>query len=268
MRMRCVTLAFFAMALVPAACAEDRKAPSRQPETVPEGSRRDLLGDWVLVAGRSPRGHFESKTGARITMLVSRHGASGRAACNEYFTEFEVQDGTLIWSGGNKNDMGCSTPQMEAEERYLGALLATSEFVRRSDSLILSGDGGELTFEAMEPLPESEFVGIRWQLEALLSGPDRKANNKIVPAILELRRDGTFSGTTGCRRFHGSWIENGDEVAVTEIANEGNCPTKLRAQDTAVGVVVGDYFTVEVDGDRATLTDARGHSGLVYRARD
>ncbi len=84
------------------------------------------------------------------------------------------------------------------------------------------------------------------------------------PATLELRADGTLVGSTGCRSLSGSYTVAGDEVVFTEFSADGECPSELQSQDDQVVTVLGDGFTVEIDGDRLTLTSS-GSEGLVYR---
>lgn len=74
-----------------------------------------------------------------------------------------------------------------------------------------------------------------------------------------------MTGSTGCRELHGEWIEDGDEVLFATFGAEGNCPEELREQDGHVVGVLGDGFTVKIDGDQLTIF-SRGGLGLAYRA--
>ncbi len=58
----------------------------------------------------------------------------------------------------------------------------------------------------------------------------------------------------------------GDEVTATTLAAEGECPRELEGQDAHVVTVLGDGFTVAIDGDRLSLS-SQGRLGAVYSAR-
>lgn len=104
-----------------------------------------------------------------------------------------------------------------------------------------------------------------WTLETLVDG-DVAMAPMGEPATLELRADGTFSGSTGCRPFDGQWVERGEQLLATTFAmGDVACPAELSDQDGHVVTVIGDGFVPTIDGDRLTLTDAGG-LGLVYRA--
>lgn len=84
-------------------------------------------------------------------------------------------------------------------------------------------------------------------------------------ATLEFRADGTLSGSTGCRKLTGTYVVKGDEILATELAAEGRCPKDLADQDAHVVTVLGDGFTVAIEGDQLTLM-SMGNLGLVYRS--
>ena len=85
---------------------------------------------------------------------------------------------------------------------------------------------------------------------------------------LELRADGTFSGSTGCRTFTGRWIESGAQITATELRmGETECPDDLWEQDSHVVSVIGDGFVPSIEGELLTLLDPGG-VGLVYRAAE
>ncbi|MDP9067567.1 MAG: META domain-containing protein [Actinomycetota bacterium] len=153
------------------------------------------------------------------------------------------------------------------EERYLDALQAADTITRDGDGLSLTGNDTELIFVAVGPPPTAQLVGTKWHLETLLQprGLEHPASS-AAPAALTLSRDGTFTGSTGCRRLQGEWIENLNEILFTSMEVLGNCPRDLRAQDSHVVGVLGDGFTAEVDDRQLTIINGRGGGGLVYRA--
>lgn len=81
---------------------------------------------------------------------------------------------------------------------------------------MLIGDGVRLRFTPVQPVPESELSGTRWVLETLLDG-ETAASTLGEPAVLRLREDGTFEGSTGCRTLTGTWTPSGDGVQFPDL---------------------------------------------------
>jgi heat shock protein HslJ len=120
-----------------------------------------------------------------------------------------------------------------------------------------------LTYGLLPPVPDADMVDVVWVLDTLISGD--AASSVQAEATLELRSDGTLSASTGCRDLVGRYVINGDQVVVTDLAAEGECPAELTSQDGHVVSVLEGEFTVEVDGNRMTL-GASGNQGLGYTA--
>jgi heat shock protein HslJ len=230
----------------------------------PSGAGLELDGTWVLEEGTHDGRPVPIVEGARITMNIDGAEIGGTSACNLYGGTIE-RDGSQITIGAlTTTEMACAEPIMASEAAYIGALADVTTASRDGDSLVLSGPGVELDFRLLPPVPTAELVGTVWTLDSLISG-DSVSSVAGEPATLELRGDGTLSGSTGCRSFSGSYEVAGDEVRVTDLAaSMQSCPEELAGQDDQVLAVIGDGFTVKIDGDRLTLSD--GASGLGYRA--
>jgi heat shock protein HslJ len=247
--------------LLLAACgagqAPTASAPSDEPVT----------GDWVLVGGVIDGLDAPVLDDHRITLSITGSTIGGIAACNHYGGEITMEGDGLHLANLSQTDMGCAEPAMSAEFAYLAALARVRELEREGDVLIASGDGVELRFEALPAPPTSELIDTRWVLDTLLVG-DVAAGPMGEPAILQLRSDGTFSGSTGCRTFSGEWIERGDQIVAPSWGmDETECPADLDQQDSHVVSVIGDGFIPSVEGDLLTLMDPGG-AGLVYRSSE
>ena len=103
--------------------------------------------------------------------------------------------------------MGCEEPVMAAEAAYTAAIAGVDNGGEGGE-LVLSGPNVELRFSALTPPPTASVVDTVWVLETLFVG-DVASSPVGQPATLELRADGTFSGSTGCRSFSGQWLERG-----------------------------------------------------------
>jgi heat shock protein HslJ len=153
---------------------------------------------------------------------------------------------------------------MTSEDTYLAALRLVDTVTREGAALALSGPETVLRFCRLPPVPQDSLVGRNWLLERVLDG-ETSVPTRGERATLEFHGDGTLLGSTGCRRLTGTYIVEGEEILATELAAKGRCPRELADQDAYVVTVLGDGFTVAIEGDELTLM-SMGNLGLVYRA--
>jgi heat shock protein HslJ len=153
---------------------------------------------------------------------------------------------------------------MDSESQYIEALPRVTAYSSSAEILTLTGDGVELNFIALPPVPIADLTGTVWVLESLIQG-ETISSVDDDRATLELFTDGSMLGSTGCRNLHGRYAVVGAEVTMPEIAAEGECPADLQSQDGHVVNVLGDGFQAVVEGLQLTLT-ASGGNGLVYSA--
>jgi heat shock protein HslJ len=245
-------------ALVATACA-DPSGPTAGPTADPTGI------PWELQAGTIDGAAVTLVSGHPITLTMTGGEASGTAACNGYGAGVTLSGSGIEFSGLGATEMACAPAEvMESESQYLEALPRVTTYASTAESLTLTGDGVELDFIALPPVPIADLTGTVWVLESLIQG-------EIVSSVdgdratLELFTDGSMLGSTGCRNLHGRHMVSGAEVVMTEMAAEGECPADLQDQDSHVVNVLGDGFRASVDGQTLTLT-SMGDLGLAYRA--
>jgi heat shock protein HslJ len=229
------------------------------------GGGPDVAGEWELATGTADGAPLPQPAGARATLELSADEARGISFCNHYSSAYRLSGSSLTLDGLGGTDMGCEPDVMAAESAYLAALGAVDSAVADGEDLLLTGDGVELRFTPVAPVPEDELLGTRWTLETVVDG-ETASSTVGGPATLELSADGSLSGSTGCRELTGRFAVEGDEVRLTELsAGPQDCPADVAAQDRHVVTVLGDGFRVSVDGDRLTVGEPDGR-GLVYRA--
>ncbi|HET9417670.1 MAG TPA: META domain-containing protein [Candidatus Limnocylindria bacterium] len=228
----------------------------------------DPQGSWVLVSGATDAGAMPLVEDHPITLTIEESTIGGTAACNGYGGRLEataagVEIRDLAWTA-----MACIPDEvMAAEAAYTQALPAVRSIRRDGEQLVLEGAGLELRFDPLPEPPTAELVDTVWTLDTLLDG-DVAMAPLGQPATLQLRADGTLTGSTGCRPFDGQWVENGNELLATTFAmGDVACPAEVGEQDSFVVTVIGDGFVPTLDGDRLTLMD-RGGQGLVYGASE
>lgn len=225
----------------------------------------DLGGSWQMTSGTTPAGDIPLVADWPITLTIEGSSISGTAACNSYGGRLVLAGGRVRIEDLGMTAMGCEPDVMASESAYTGALATVSQIARDGDDLVLAGPDVELRFASLPPPPTAELVDTAWVLETVFVG-DVAASTVGEAAHLTLRSDGTFTGSTGCRSFTGTWIEDGERIQDTTMLMDGSeCPADLVQQDSTVVSVVGDGFVPSIEGDLLTLTDPGG-AGLVYRA--
>ncbi len=251
------------------ACGSRATSPATpaRPTLDASGDDASYAGVWKLESGRGPKGPIPIVRDADITLQIEGGRVSGRSACNSYEGPVRISGDSFAVPGVGGTLMGCLGKVARAEQTYLAALQAADTIEQRGDELSLTGDRTELLFRRVPPPPTAELVGTTWNLETLLQGTGGEATaSSAAPAELILSRDGTFTGSTGCRRLEGGWVENLNQILFTSMAARGECSDDVAAQDRHVVGVLGDGFTAEIEGQQLTIVNLRGGDGLVYRA--
>jgi heat shock protein HslJ len=241
-----------AIALTSAACLEP-------------GSTDSVEGPWQLTRGTVDGEEIPILESHPITIVFEGNQVSGTASCNGYGGTYDRSGSTITFDDLAMTEMACSPPEtMTAEAMYAEALTRV-DTVTVDQGLTLSGDGVELVFEALEPVPDAALTNTVWVLDGLISG-DAVSSVMGARATLEFFTDGSMLGSTGCRQFSGQYTISGADVVTTELAADGQeCEPDLAEQDNHVLTVLGDGFRVEVDGDNMTLWSV-GDEGLMYLA--
>jgi heat shock protein HslJ len=241
-----------------AGCGESGAAPT------PTDARFDSAGSWQLVEANVAGPEVPILDDHPITLTIEGSEISGTAACNSYGGRLTVRDDRLEVEDLGMTAMACEEPAVSAEAAYVSALLAATSIERDGAQLVLRGPEMVLRFDALPEPPTSELVDTAWVLETIFVG-DVASSTVGAPATLELRSDGTFTGSTGCRTFSGEWVEEGNQIVAPAWGLDGaECPPELRQQDEHVVSVIGDGFVPTIEADLLTLRDPAG-VGLVYR---
>ncbi len=248
-----------------AACGTEELYPSGAAgdET---GSSPPLDGAWVLVAASVDGQTLALNDQYRVTMTIDGSAIGGQAACNSYGGSVSIDDGAFAVDEISMTEMACEPSVMEIESTFLSGLARVSAATRSGDTASLTGEGVEFVFDLLPPVPTAELIGTTWVLDTIIQGDSATSTAAgAEPARLLLRADGTFVGGTGCRDLSGEYIVSGDTVQFTSFSTHGECPSEIEWQDGQVITVLEGGFTVEIDGDRLTVT-ASGGEGLSYRS--
>lgn len=223
-----------------------------------------LEGSWQMTSGTVGGEEIPLISSHPITITFEEDRVGGTASCNGYGGTFTLSGSEISFANLAMTEMACFPEEtMEAEALFAEGLTMV-DTVTVDEGLTLSGDGVEMSFERLEPVPEADLTNTVWVLDGLITG-DAVSSVSGERATLEMFTDGSVLGGTGCRLLQGQYIISGAEVVFTEFSAEGECDAALADQDNHVVTVLGDGFRVEIDGQRLTLWSA-GDQGLSYRA--
>ena len=222
---------------------------------------------WELQSGSVDDGPVPILEGNPITLSVTDDEAGGRSACNSYSGDYVVSGDRIDFSELIQTDMGCMPAEiMESERVYLEGLTRVDGFSMGEGGLSLDGEGVELVFAPLPPVPDSGLTATVWVLDGLVQG-DSVSSVAGDRATLEMFSDGSLLGSTGCRSLSGDYVLTGTAVSVSGLEADGACPSELTDQDALVVTVLSNGFTAEVQGNTMILTSTGG-MGLVYLAAD
>ena len=228
------------------------------------GGTADVEGEWHLTGGTADGAELPAPPGTQATLELAGDEARGTAFCNSWFATVRLDGSALALDGIGQTEIGCAPEVMAAEGSYLAALGGVRTSAVRADELVLTGDGVELRFSRVVPVPDSPLAGTRWLLDTLVDG-GTASSTLGEPAVLELGQDGALTASTGCRQIGGSWSSDGEKLVVDAAYDTFGCPPPADRQDEHVLGVLAARPVATVDGDRLTLTADDGR-GLVYRA--
>lgn len=251
-----------AVLVLVAACGGPGQSPDPPP---PSADPVDVEGAWELLTGSSGGADLPLVADRPITLTITGSVIGGSAACNTYGGRLTVAGGRLQITDLGMTAMGCEEPVMAAEAAYMAALGRVEDLRLEGEDLVLEGPETRLRFGRLPEPPTAELVDTVWVLDTLFVG-DIASAPAGDRATLELRSDGTFIGSTGCRSFSGNWVEAGEQIDAPIFGmDQTECREELMDQDSHVVSVIGDGFVPTLDGDVLTLSDPGG-IGLVYRA--
>ncbi len=225
-----------------------------------------LQGSWELTSGTLRGEPIPIIASHPITVTFDGDQVGGTASCNSYGGTFELSGSSIHFGDLAMTEMACFPDETMTAESMYGEALTLVDTAEIDEGLTLSGDGVELTFEALEPVPDAELTGVVWVLDGLISGDSVASPVQDTRATIEFFTDGSVLGDTGCRPFSGHYVVTGAEVQMTDLMADGNqCEAPFAEQDDQFIAVIGDKFRVEIEGSRLT-TRAQGDEGLSFIA--
>lgn len=267
MRNKSLAAILTAIALLAAACGGDPDSSATTDPPTPDPI--NLAGTrWVatgMFLGGAPVAFVPD---ARPTIDFSNNGREfgGSTGCNSYFGEYTVGGGTIGFGGIGQTEMACQQPLMEQEANVI-AILQQASVYSVADGILTIGQlgGSALQFEDRSvAIPDAALAGTLWNADTIVTG---QAATTLVPGSQITFRidpnDSTARGTTGCNDYGASVEWDDSQIVFGQVeATEKGCDPALMEQENFVLTLLNGELSVDIDGDRLTLTapDGRGIS--------
>jgi heat shock protein HslJ len=226
-----------------------------------------LEGSWQLKSGVIDGEDIPILDSHPVSITFDGDQVSGTASCNGFGGTYGLDGATITIGDLAMTEMGCSPEETMQAEAMFAEGITRVDTVTLDGGLALSGDGVEMMFEALQPVPEAALTNTVWVLNGLMQGDSVASPIVDSRATIEFFSDGSVLGDTGCRSFSGHYTISGVEVGMTELtAADEDCPVGVVAdQDGQFLSVIDDGFQVEVEGNRLRAS-IPGDEGLLFRA--
>jgi heat shock protein HslJ len=235
-------------------------------QSQPPGSQPDPAG---APAGRTylstgVAGH-RLVDGTTVTLTFGDDGnLSVQAGCNTLGTTYTIEDGKLVAENFGGTEMGCDEAR-HTQDTWIGTFLSSRPTVTaEGDELILVSGDTTLTLRDREVVqPDKPIEGTTWIADTLIEG-DAASSVPADPRVYLRFVDGKVEGSDGCNGVGGEM-----QIASGDVEFPGLNMTAMACGAPGVQAAFAGLFgktvTVELDGDRLTLT-APGGTGLGFRA--
>ena len=225
--------------------------------------RGRFLSGSVTVAGQA----HALVAGTRVSLEFTDDGRLvATAGCNTMSGTVRTEDGRLVTDGLAVTEMGCDPPRHEQDEWLAGILGAKPAWRTDGPTLTITAGDTEIVLTDRESAePDRELAGPAWAVDTIVDGQTASSLPAGTTATIRFG-DGRISVDAGCNDASATYTADGDTVRFGPVSNTRRaCPPDIMRLETAVLDVIRDEVTVELDGDRLTLTHPSG-KGLQLHA--
>ena len=225
--------------------------------------RGQFLSGSVTVAGQPHA--LVART--RISLEFTEDGRLiATAGCNTMSGTVRTGGGWLETDGLAVTELGCDPPR-HAQDAWLAGILGAKPAWRKDGPAltITAGDTDIVLTDRETVEPDRALTGTTWAVDTIIDGQTASSTPAGVTATVRFG-DGRVSIGTGCNDASATYTAAGDTVRFGRaVSTRRACRPDIMRLETAVLDVFRDEVTVELDGDRLTLTHPSG-KGLQLHA--
>jgi heat shock protein HslJ len=209
-----------------------------------------LRGQWELQSGTDAQGDIPLANQLITLTINGDNSNTGRSTCSNYSAQV-FGSRTALWITATlpKAEHCGIQAQQDLEHRYIDDLDQIRTSTINGGVLDLLAPGIDLRYQRALAIPLNLVVGHTWQLQSVKADSYYATENPLPViehgATLKFSKSGTLTGTTGCRRFSTTYIENAGEIVIGKLVSHkhGTCDSDEQAIDTYVMSVVTSGFT-------------------------
>jgi heat shock protein HslJ len=206
--------------------------------------------------------------GTKITAVFGEDGTvSGNASCNTYNAPYEVDGSSITIGIGMTTMMACpGEGVMEQETAYLAALTTAATYSIQGDVLELRTADGALavSYVATEP---GGLAGNPWLVTSYNNGRGGAVSPIIDTELtLEFLDDGNVTGSAGCNRYFGPYVQDGEAIQIGPLATtRAFCPDPEGAMDQEQEFLTAlqSAATYTISNDKLDLRTSEGSIAVI-----
>lgn len=187
------------------------------------------------------------------------------AGCNTIGSTYEIDDGTLSFTGEPRSTMMACSEDLTAQDQWLITWLTDGVGITASAlGLSLSGDGVTIDVAQGGAPVESVLVGPVWTLASTSQDDEAVTVPPSVQApTLEFAGDGGVAVFAGCNSGSTSATTTGDTITFMPVPlTEMACEEPTMALEATVAAVLDGDVAYVLDGNQLTLS--KGTISLIY----
>jgi heat shock protein HslJ len=254
------------MVLIPLLLAAGCTGQAPEPRLIGTG--------WTLVGYVHNDTPTQAVSGTKVTLDFGDEGRiSGSAGCNRYFASYEMKGTAISIGQAGSTMMFCGTTGvMEQEIAYLMLLSQAKTITTDGDRLTLSDAKGTtlLTFaKTVLPVP-APLIGTNWTLASLHAADAVSSGITGTTITAVFGEDGSVAGSAGCNRYFAQFTVKGTSLSISPAGSTKMfCGTPgVMQQESTYFALLRQATTFTIDGDRLTLSDAKGTPLLMFSKTD
>ena len=232
------------------------------------GSDANLVGtSWHLIGYRAEGAVTTALPAPASTLVLDVERLHGTTGVNSFTGTWSADGENLSFGPVAATMLAGVGPAADQDQAVLVALNQVAACRRDGEELVLlSADAGEVL--RYEPLVAASLLDTEWVVTGYRVGDGVRSLVADSEVTLMFAEDGTVSGTTGCNRYHGSYVLDADELSIGPLATTRMmCAPELMEQEMAFLGSLPSAARPVVEGSNLRLADLDDATVVTARAR-
>ena len=253
-----------ALALLLAGCTPAKDAGGPDPK---------LRGQWELQSAKDAAGPLPLAD-QRITLTIGGdNSTTGRSTCSDYTARVYGTTSKLWVDPRLPGAASCRTGALRTlEERYIKALQVVHYGSISDGVLTLKAARVTLTYSRALHIPLTLVTDRTWQIQLIAQDASTTAPTLLIQAPLAVSgasivfdKNGTLSGSDGCRGFSAQYTQNAGELVIHDLKSGKNgCSEADLTVDTYLMNLLASGFTWQSGNALLSLDSPRAGVEITF----